>query len=479
MDFIIIQNFENDKYIYISIESNEETTIEIFNKRIEDKESELPNINDIKIYSINQNNFTFDFDELSEKELSFSLVTLYGKGNINLEYEKSLEYITDTINNKLIFDINSELCNNNCKLTVNKLEDGEEKELGYIFYIYYSKKINNNILKELTYGKSNKLLYNIYQYPLILFEQIQDINSPININLQLYNLKEINLINNFDIEVRILSKKEIYKLKLDYENINQYEIYAKSKFDSVLKASNIYLNLKYLEDIISVQDLYILIYLNNNKSNNFNNSLEQLIIGITISQSNSLIYSSEGIYHYGQLNKEEKILYRLKGNNKYHLMRLEFGCNNKNIGWSVKRTNNNASYINNDTDLSFVTEKWSNGRELLTMYIERGEDIYLAIFPKEKIDNINLTNYVFKYINSDKNSNFKNYIIKYDSLDFDKKENKVKINKLTNIPDSLNIKYYLKIINENYYIKNEIINTIAITESNCTTLEFETEEMEK
>ena len=174
---------------------------------------------------------------------------------------------------------------------------------------------------------NHKLLYNINQYPLIIFEQIQDINSPININLQLYNLKEINLINNFDIEVRILSKKDIYKLKLDFENINQYEIYAKSKFDSILKVSNIYLNLKELEDIISLEEKYILIYLNNNKSNNFNNILEQLIIGITISQSNSLIYSSEGIYHYGQLNKEEKILYRLKGNNKYHLMRLEFGCN--------------------------------------------------------------------------------------------------------------------------------------------------------
>ena len=110
------------------------------------------------------------------------------------------------------------------------------------------------------------------------------------------------------------------------------------------------------------------------------------------------------------------------------------------------------------------------------MYIERGEDIYLTIFPKEKIDNINLSNYIFKYINSDKNSNFKNYIIKYDSLDFDKKENKVKINKLTNIPDSLNIKYYLKVINEDNYINNEIINIIAMTESNYTTLDAEIEE---
>ena len=478
MDFIYIPNLKTDKYIYISIESIKETTIEMFNKKIINEEAGLPDINEIKIYSINQNNITFNFEELLEKEISLSLITLYGKGSINLEYELSTEYITDTINNKLIFDINLDLCNynNNCKLTVNKLDKGDEKELGYIFCIFYTKKTNNNILKELTYGKSSKLLYNINQYPLIIFEQIQDINSPININLQLYNFKEKKLINNFDIKVRIISKSDIYKLKLDYESISQYEeIYAKGKFDPVLEASNIYVNLKDIENIINLEDPYILIYLQNN-SNNSSKSLEQLIVGTTISQSNSLMYSSERIYHYGQLNKEEKIVYKLKGNNKHHLMRLEFGCNNKNIGWSVKRTNNETSYMNNDTDLSFVTEKWSNGRELLTMYIERGEDIYLTIFPKEKIENVNITNYIFKYINSDKNANFKNYIIKYDSLNFNRKENKIKINKLTNIPDSFNIKYYLKIINEEDYIKNEIINTIAITESNYTILYSKTEE---
>ena len=452
MDFIIIPNLDTDKYIYISIESNKDITLQMFNKIIDDGEYGFPNINNIKVYSINRKDIIFNISELQEKEISLSLVTLYGKGNIYLEYEKTTEYVIDTINNKLIFDINLDKCNNNCKLKVDKLDVGDEKELGYIFYIYYTKK--TDILKQLEYGKSSKLLYNINQAPLILYEQIQNIISPININLQLYNFNEINLINNFDIEVRILSKTDIYKLKLDYESISQYEIYEKSKFDSILS---------------------ILIYLPKIISNNLNTNIDKLIVGTTISQSNSLMYSSENIYHYGQLNKEEKIVYRLKGNNKYHLMRLEFGCNNINIGWSVKRTNNETSYMKNDTDLSFVTEKWSNGRELLTMYIERGEDIYLTIFRKGKIENINITNYIFKYINSDKNTDFKNYIIKYDSLNFDEKNNKVTINKLANIPDSLNIKYYLKLINENDYIKNEIINTIAIIESNSTIFTYETE----
>ena len=44
-------------------------------------------------------------------------------------------------------------------------------------------------------------------------------------------------------------------------------------------------------------------------------------------------------------------------------MRLEFASNSGSIGWSVKRTNESENYKQNDTDLSFVTEKWINGRE--------------------------------------------------------------------------------------------------------------------
>jgi hypothetical protein len=216
-----------------------------------------------------------------------------------------------------------------------------------------------------------------------------------------------------------------------------------------------------MESFNVYQNPWVLIYI----TSNFND-IDKLIIGSTISQVNSLISPSERIYHYGKINNEEKIVYKLKGKAKYHLMRLEFGSNNGLIGWSVKRNNSDKDYRENDTDLSFVTEKWINGRELLTMYIEKGEDIYLTIFPKDKIINTNITNYIFKYITSGKNNDFKNYYVKYDSLNYQTGDNQINVQKLKNIPSSSTINYYLKIINEDNYIKNEEINTIAIIESN-------------
>ena len=452
MNYIIIPKIEKNKYIYLSIESKIEATIEVLNKVIRE-ESNLPKLDEIYIYSINDNNDDLNFILYQSDEFSLHLQTIYGKANITYKYNKQVQYIMDEINNKLILDIKLEKDVN--KLTISRLEKDDE----FIFYLYFTQK-SSNILKELEYSKSNK--FDIIQNDLIIYQQIQNIDSPVNINLQIYSLEDKILIEQLEAEIRILSKNDIYKLKLDKNKLEEFtQIQAKGKFDSVLSASNIFLNL----ENNNIEEQYILISL---KSNADSNNFEHLIIGSTISQLNGLMYSSERIYHYGKLYDEEKVVYRLKGNSKYHLMRLEFGFNNNYLGWSVKRTNDKIDYKNNDTDLSFVTEKWINGRQLLTMFIEKGEDIYLTVFNKRKECNYDLTNFVFKYINSANNSDFKNYYIKKDSLNYNKKENTITINKLTNIPDFYSIKYYLKIIKEEEYIKQEIINTIAITESNFT-----------
>jgi len=384
---------------------------------------------------------------------------LYGKASVTLGYDESIEYITDIRENKLFLMINLNSCNNNkeCKLIINKIEKDDEADLGFLFYISY-KNTSQNILNEIEYSKSNKLLYIDFQFPIILFDKIPNINSPININLQMYNIQN----GSFDIEALILSQKEIYQFKLDNNYIKNYNNSIKGKFDSILSAANIHLTTEEMDSFNINQDPWLLIYI----TNNFN-GIDKLIIGSTISQVNSLISPSERIYHYGKINNEQKIVYKLKGKTKYHLMRLEFGSNNGLIGWSVKRNNSNENYRINDTDLSFVTEKWINGRELITMYIENGEDIYLTLFPKNKIINTNITNYIFKYINSEKNGDFKDYSVKYDSLNYNTKINQINVQKLKNIPSSSKINYYLKIINEGNYIKNEEINTIAILESNC------------
>ena len=233
----------------------------------------------------------------------------------------------------------------------------------------------------------------------------------------------------------------------------------KKYIDPSLFSSNIHLSIEDMKKFDVKENPCIFIYITNNC--NFI-KFKKLILGSSILLINSLIKPSERIYHFGELKDEEKIFYRLGGKSQFHLMRLEIGLNSNNIDWSVKRANDN-NYMYNDSDISFVTEKWINGRGLVTIYIENGEDIYLTFFTKNQGIN-NLTNYIFKYINAKKNGEFKNYYIKKDALSFNKENMRLTVNQINDIPNS-NINYYLKIIEEQNYINNELINTISIGQS--------------
>jgi len=476
-EFLFINVTNEDKYIYICIESNKETIIEMHSHYLyKNQDIKLPKINEIQFYNIpqNQNKISFDFSPLKNndnnlnKDIFISLVSLNGKASVFFENSKSMKIVTDAKENELVLNINN--YNINYKLIINNLEYIQKKNknknnynLGYIFYIKLWTINNKNIMNEFDFSKSYKLSYDNIKLPIILYSQIPNINSSININLHFYNISNLDtsIINDdiLNIEILILSSDEIYKLKKGdssfISNINP----IKGKFNYNLFVSNIYLSIEDMKKFKDKENPWI--YIRISGKNDL--QLKKLILGSTISQVNSLIYPSERIYHFGKIHNEKKVVYKLAGNKKFHLMRIEIGFNSNLINYSVKRTNSENNYMQNDTDLSFIKESSYNGRGLLTIFINNGEDIYLTIFNK----NINnkLTNYVFKYINAEKNADFKNYYIIDDNLSFNEKDSSISISKINNLPASCIVDCSVKIIEKGNYIENEKIKTIAITQS--------------
>ena len=468
--FINIQSVTNDKYIYISVETSKETIVELIAQVLpEDKDTSYPKENKVQIFNLKQNTTNINLDLSSLKdEVSLVLTTIYGKAKIILGNYEKIYYVTDVRENKLFLVIDVSKCNreiNNCKLIINNLESNETNKLGYIFSLSYIKK-SNNILKEMTYGKTTKVFYENTQFPIMLYEKIPNIQNAINVNLQFLNIPFNASINKdtMDIEAYILTQKEINELKLNNENIKNYTIKIEGTFNSFLSNAYIYLSVNDMKRFTADDNPYLLIHISTINSE-IVHWYDNLVFTSTISQVNSLIYPSERTYHFGKLNTDSKVVYRLEGKPQFHLMRLEFACNSNYLGWSVKRTKEIDNYMTNDTDLSFVTEKWINGRGLLTMYIERGEDIYLTIFPLKKTIDTKLTNFVFKYLNSAKNGDFKNYIIKQDYLTYDQSIKKITVNKLANIPFDSEFIYYIKIIDEDDFENEDNIKTIANIES--------------
>ena len=78
LDFINILNLESNKYIYISVESNSKSTIEIIAQKISPNEIKVPLDDNIQINEIDKNitNICFNFNDSNVDDISLSLVTL-------------------------------------------------------------------------------------------------------------------------------------------------------------------------------------------------------------------------------------------------------------------------------------------------------------------------------------------------------------------------------------------------------------------
>ena len=450
-NFIRIENITHEKYLYVSIETNKETLLEILSQEISENKNayELTNPKKIQTISINGLNasISLDFTKSDISEYSILLTTVYGKSTIYFEDNPNEKYTADVRENSLFLSLDSK----KGKLILEKIDEG------HVFYITVLDK-EKSVINELIYSRASRFSFNNIPEQMLFYENIPVNNDSVNINFQLYNILQIN--NTFNICVALLSKEEMQEIKYNISKINNMTFIAEGQLSPISLSSNIHLN----------HDLN-----NENKSNvfiilqpTFDTSNKKMILGISLTKVNSLIYPSERIYYYGELNKYDRVTYKLEGNEKYHLMRLELGHNSGDINWSVKRTYEEKNYTMNDTDLSFVIEYWHNGRELLTMYIENGEDIYLTIFKKQNIRrNKNISyNYVFKYINAGKNGDFKNYVVKQDNLIYNEDDKAIKIYEFWNVhPKNVIMSYYMRAIQYDNYVTSETLNSISLIES--------------
>ena len=450
-NFIRIENITHEKYLYVSIETNKEILLEILSQEISENKNayELTNPKKIQTISINGLNasISLDFTKSDVSECSVLLTTVYGKSTIYFEDNPNEKYTADVRENSLFLSLDSK----KGKLILEKIDEG------HVFYITVLDK-EKSVINELIYSRASRFSFNNIPEQMLFYENIPVNNDSVNINFQLYNILQIN--NTFNICVALLSKEEMQEIKYNISKINNMTFIAEGQLSPISLSANIHLN----------HDLN-----NENKSNvfiilqpTFDTSNKKMILGISLTKVNSLIYPSERIYYYGELNKYDRVTYKLEGNEKYHLMRLELGHNSGDINWSVKRTYEEKNYTMNDTDLSFVIEYWHNGRELLTMYIENGEDIYLTIFKKQNIRrNKNISyNYVFKYINAGKNGDFKNYVVKQDNLIYNEDDKAIKIYEFWNVhPKNVIMSYYMRTIQYDNYVTSETLNSISLIES--------------
>ena len=488
-DFLYIPNGDYESHLYVAVYSDQPTTIELVTTFSGFDEGFAPNPSTIQVISFKKEFFTLKFDTYND--IAVSLVSLQGKSRIYWEFDKENEneYYLGGREDRLSIVLTSDMCEQkNCNLIINNLEpDPDEtnpEEPGFTFLISYTLRASGLpglIFEELIYGKSTEIVYRNSKFPIILYCQLPDKESSANIYFDFREMKsdkERNTIydSSIDVNAMILTTDDIFKFKADPTYIKIDPNTVKGVFSSAINVGNAYLTEEDMKKFEKVTDIpWLFIYLT--KTSDIPDLFTKMTLEAAVAKANNDVYTSQSIYQYGKLGIDEKNIYKLKGDTDKKYLRIQFSSNSGIINYSIRRQKDN-DYRKNDTSINIVKNEWINGRGLLTMYLENGEDIYLTVFNSDinsisKGDETYLTNYVFKYVCVAKMEDYKEYRVEDDLIKYNKNNNTLTFNKIKDVQDPKNVIYFVKLIKKDNYLEKENINTIAITQSSGQSYGYE------
>ena len=399
--------------------------------------------------------------------LYVNIESLEGNAEIIWEEDPSIIYYLQRKGDQLTLTTS----NNYKKLYFKKLGTNSE----FVFLLsFYSRKTNANFDKvELCF--SNDIGYINTDFPLYLYATRFNMDKDINIamNLNDFDKKLEGEYENSPLEVRAyLEKREnIYFIKENpvFFPSDKYKI--PGVYDPCINIGYVWLNnIKMNQLDIKPEDHPTLLLYTGKSSKAKDLQINKIFnIEMQFTQINDLIIPNENVYIYGKYWGKLIQYYKLKTDKTKPYMKIILAFNGDSLTWAVGHQNSNY----NDTSIILNTLE-ERGKKIITIKSEN-DFIYLNIFKKEynEEQNYSLQNYVFKYINIASEEDFIDYKIKDNNATIKCEEDKYNIkfsisctfNKIDIDTNNTNVFYYLKIANEQNYIKGESFNTIALTES--------------
>ena len=472
--YIKLNEEKKGKYLYVNIISYSSDDIMIvasinsYENIEKGKQLFYPSARTEQLIQVKEENLIIEF--FSKTSLVVNIENLGGEADIRWEEDekafynirnkgKSLTLTTSNVYKKLIIKkINSD----------NKTKEGLDP--GFVFLLSYHSRDNNTNFEQVSFGNNNEIAYLNTSLPIILFSKSIDYSTDINLAITFKD----NIIDKEGyyksspllIKAALDKRDIIYSLKLnpEFEPIPEHCI--NGYYDPAIKTAQVFMQSKILKNFnISEKDfptLYLYIGRKNKSEEIINNNFN---IQAQFTRMNNLVIPNENIFYYGKYYGIVTQYYKLKTDKKKELMKIILSFNSKELLWSIGQ----QSAHSNSTDLN-INAIEERGKIMITIKPGEKDFIFLNIFKNSTEEKEELQNYVFKYINIAKDSEFIDYKILNNNGSINYIEEKEKItcsfNKI-NIPqnEEVNITYFFKIINAKDYIENESIKTIALTQS--------------
>ena len=493
VDYIYIANIPYDysSYLFITLESNTPDELMLINSipLYEPSSEEIPttliypNSFTEQLYSCKGEALKMTFP--GDEGLSVIISVLAGEAEIKWENNIDIYKVKgfgDRINLLSEKDTRTLLIRNLKPVNTlnNKLGESMENP-GFLFYISYKPRTEGKNFDEIDFGISTEFAYRKTRFPAIIYSRVESGYEDINIAISFKD----NTIKNFGdyaiypilMRASILSEESVIKAKKNEKDIIPSNMKG-GYYDPGTQTGLLYLSKKdIMEYNVKESDLptvYIRVdqlFMETPEDSQFN--VEVQINGITGDSSKENAIPVEKIYHFGTLGKERQdIVYPLKLVRRKPFVRVQIAFNSPYLDFCLSEDDKGRK----NKTFPYSQESKKNGKIYFTFMKENDnlKKIYLIIFRKNNAKEGNYqSNYVFKYINAEAETEFFDYPVMYPELEkVETKDETDKTDIITVIfnqihPDQgeANITYALKIVDNATYRYNEEINTIAVTES--------------
>ena len=486
--YIYLNNISKEKsYLFITV-SEKNDIIEVLSSTnyYYENMTFYPNPSTPQIFALNEKNLKFYFE--TAKDLYINIEGISGEGYFYWDSKinnLTKKYYLNGFENRFSLSTYSKIEGEKSSLL--KIETPEsifnnKDTPGFIFYMALFPRNANNIIEEIKPGTLTKINYRTGNMPLSYYASINKENSYfINLNFYENGIKNNQIIsydnNLLNIWGIIMTEKDTIKSKSDSSLRPKYDENKSIKGFFDLAFGIIYIDVEDIKKFNNIEYPMIYITVEDLKKNiiNYDNMNIEMNILSYFYNNKYKQYAPEKVYLNGKLTqKYKRVVYLIKYDSNNPFLRLEFSSNNELIEFIIS-TNFNA--VKND-ELQIKQNITCNGKSILTLYLDeiffdQKKNLYLIIFSKGDLKE-KLRNYVFKYMNTQEESEYFPYFIDNMNITFKEEEqNKKKYYQIDFYPIKYeDISYYIRAIYKNGTLKEEKINTIAISETSGKTLQI-------
>ena len=476
--YMYIQDIDRSKSLLFVVYVDKETNIEVLSSTYKFKNNQVfvPNPSSAQIFALGQNEIEFNFE--TRKDLLINIVSLSGEGHFywDSDNENEIKYYLDGNEDRITLTTGTNVVDNrlcHLKAVSSTFVENSEDKSGFVFYMTFYPRNNEYNIDQLKVGRSTELNYRQVKFPLNFFAPISGEEISISFTFYNYYMDSTEKLSYdkqlFTIWGTIISETDALDARFDeFYRPTRKGYYISGTFDGPF--ATLYLTSKDLNkldyELIKDPTLFFALELNEDVKKDF----KELGVEISLSKENTDKatdrFVSENVYYNDKLaNKKDtsKYTYKLRTDKNKPYMRIEFAANSKDISFALSYNENGSNPIKGE-------QKYVNGRELLTVELTNFNKnyIFLTVSNEGGSKNEKLTNYVFKYVNAEDESQFQAFEKDNGKLELTKNEvvnDKYKYSISFPRVEFYDVSYFIKGVYLNSQITGETKDTIAITES--------------